>query len=180
MTVLDEPGIILLLFCAAQGLTRNARMLVRELERRYRSFILVANKWDLVTATEQGKYFKVLRSRLKFLQHVPMVAISAKTGKNIKEPMEEAFRLWDRYHRRVETQKLIKCISRFQMRCPPPGGSRIKFAKQVGVCPPHFVLFRREKKQLDTTYLRALRNELIYRFNLEGVFIKVSVREEKR
>ena len=69
-----------------------------------------------------------------------------------------------------------------QARVQPPTdkGRRLKiyYMTQVGVCPPHFVVFCNERKLFHFSYQRYLENCIRNVFGLEGTPVIMSIREK--
>ena len=63
---------------------------------------------------------------------------------------------------------------------PSDKGKRLKiyYMTQVGVCPPHFVVFCNERKLFHFSYQRYLENCIRNVFGLEGTPVIMSIREK--
>ncbi len=181
LDVISKADVVLLLFSAAEGLTRNSLMLVEQISEQNKSCVLVANKWDLTKSTEQENFRKTLFQRFKFLRHCPLIFMSAKNKRDITAPLKEAIRIWEVGKKRIDDRELVEVLSVFQNRVVAPGSpAKIKFATQVSVSPPHFVLFSNTSARISDTYMQAIRNELSERFKLGGIFFKLTVRRGKK
>ncbi|MBI4431385.1 MAG: ribosome biogenesis GTPase Der [Candidatus Omnitrophica bacterium] len=180
LDTIEEADVLLLFFEAASGLSRNGLMLAEEVCRNHKSCVLVANKWDLVSGAEQGKYRAAFYEQFKFLSHCPLIFISAQNGKNIEKPLEEACRVWRAGNTRIEDRMLTETVTSIQKNTAFGERSRIKYATQVSVSPPHFVLFTNQASKIPENQLQAIRNALTVCLGLGGVFFKLSLRRGKK
>jgi GTP-binding protein len=104
-----------------------------------------------------------LEEGLSQLKGVPVLTVSAKTGKGIDHLLEVAFELREpgaaRHDRRA--QPLVRAGGRANPP-PAPGGKRIKlrYITQVKTRPPSFVVFGNRVDELPESYRRYLLNAL--------------------
>ena len=152
-------------------------------EREGRAIVIAINKWD--AETEKQAKQKELRERLERLlpqlRGVPMVTISALTGRGLdklRAAILETHRIWNE---RVTTAKLNEwLISRTTQHPPPaPGGRRIKmrYITQVSTRPPSFVIMCARADEVPASYKRYLVNGLREDFGLTGVPIRLALRK---
>src|SRR4029078_3803095 len=98
------------------------------------------------------------------LKNVPVLAISAKTGKAVDDVLKVAFELRESWSRRVSTGDLNRGFESAVDATPPPapGGKRIKlrYITQVKTRPPSFVVFGTRVDQLPHTYRLYLLNSM--------------------
>ena len=83
---------------------------------------------------------------------------------------------------RVATGVLNEIVAEAVAMQQPPSdkGKRLKiyYMTQVGVCPPHFVVFCNERKLFHFSYQRYLENCIRNVFGLEGTPVIMSIREK--
>ena len=141
--------------------------------------IIVLNKWD----ENMGTYEKIVeevRGRFKFLYYAPIIAVSAKTGRNINKLEEKIISISDNYHRRISTSVLNKTIEEAVRRhsLPSPAGNRLRiyFATQFDTNPPTIAVIMNKPKLLHFSYKRYLINFLRQKLEFEGVPLRVVAR----
>ena len=82
----------------------------------------------------------------------------------------------------ISTGMLNNILADAQTRVQPPTDKRnrmkIYYMTQVGVCPPHFVVFCNERKLFHFSYQRYLENCIRNVFGLEGTPVIMSIREK--
>ncbi len=147
-----------------------------------RGLILLVNKWDLVeketmTAPE---WERKVRARIPFLQWVPIVFISAKTGQRARRCLELILEVAQERSRRIETHDVNEVLEALVRRQPPPHfrGRRVKvkYATQAATKPPTFPIFVNFPKGLPDHYIRYLHNGFRDAWTFMGTPIRLRVR----
>ena len=114
---------------------------------------------------------------------MPLIALSAKTGKGIDQLLEAAFDLRERWSRRIPTGLLNRWFDdALDAHAPPAaGGVRIKlrYLTQAKTRPPTFVLFGTRVDKLPTSYHRYLINALRRDLDLGPIPIRLITRAPK-
>ncbi|MFT8736469.1 MAG: ribosome biogenesis GTPase Der [Zymomonas mobilis] len=163
---IDYAEVVVLLLDATQGLEgQDLRIADRVLEEG-RSLIIAINKWDMVESP--SAFLQAIRQGLDDglaqVKGVPLITISALTGRGIDPLLKAAFETRKAWSRRVSTGQLNRWLIRaIAHHSPPaPGGKRIKlrYLTQIKTRPPTFVLFGTRVDQLPTSYERYLINSL--------------------
>jgi GTP-binding protein len=151
-------------------------------EREGRAIVLGVNKVDLVDATPSA--LSRLRQQtdhmLPQIKGVPVVALSAKSGKGIDRLMAAVMQAYAVWNRRVPTAALNRFLAQSSTANPPPavGGRRLRldYITQAKSRPPTFVLFSARASALPETYRRYLVNGLRESFELPGTPIRLTLR----
>jgi GTP-binding protein len=124
-----------------------------------------------------------LEEGLSQLQGVPVLTVSAKTGKGIDQILKAAFELRASWNRRVTTGELNRWFERAVENNPPPapGGKRIKlrYITQIKSRPPSFVVFGSRVDQLPESYRRYLLNSMRRDLELGPVPLRMTLRSPK-
>ena len=141
--------------------------------------IIILNKWDENMDTYE-KISKTIRERFKFLYYAPIVAVSAKTGRNIDKLQDMIIDIYANYNRRVTTSVLNDTISKALRRhaLPSPNGNRLRiyYASQFNTSPPTIALVMNKPKMLHFSYKRYLINILREYLQFDGTPIRVVTR----
>ena len=141
--------------------------------------IIILNKWDENLDTYE-KISKTIRERFKFLYYAPIVAVSAKTGRNIDKLQDMIIDIYANYNRRVSTSVLNDTISKALRRhaLPSPNGNRLRiyYASQFNTSPPTIALVMNKPKMLHFSYKRYLINILREYLQFDGTPIRVVTR----
>ena len=146
--------------------------------------IIVVNKWDLVE--KDGKTMdrmrEDIRRDLSYMTYAPILFISALTGQRVTRLFELIQYVNNQATTRITTGMLNSVLADAQTRVQPPTdkGRRLKiyYMTQVGIKPPHFVVFCNDKKLFHFSYRRYLENQIRSVFGLEGTPIIMSIRQK--
>ena len=182
---IDFAEVVVLLLDATRGLEAQDLRIADQIYEEGRAMLVVLNKWDTV---EQGSaLFQGIRAALDdgFAQvrGVPLLTVSAATGKGLDVMMKAAFETREAWSRRVSTGQLNRWFERAVEANPPPapGGRRIKlrYATQIKSRPPSFVIFGTRVDQLPESYRRYLVNGLRRELDFGAVPIRLTFRAPK-
>lgn len=178
--------VVVLLIDATQPLEKQDLTIARQTIEEGRAIVIAANKWDLVK--DQRATMQVIRDRLQTsltqVRGVPIVTLSALTGKGVNRLMPKVFEIYDKWQRRVPTGQLNRWLEELTARHPPPLGKagrriRLRYATQAKARPPTFVFFTNLPDDLPDAYLRYLQNGLRDAFGLDGVPLRLQTRKPK-
>ncbi|MDO8491790.1 MAG: ribosome biogenesis GTPase Der [Dehalococcoidia bacterium] len=148
----------------------------------YKGLIYVVNKWDL--AREKGttvdECTSLIKARLRFFTHFPILFVSALSGKDVDKVLAAAMQVQSERQKRVSTAVLNKLIQDVTAAHAPPTthGKRLKvlYATQSDVSPPEFVFFVNDPKIVHFSYRRYLENQVRHAFGFEGTAIRMIFR----
>lgn len=175
--------VVVLLLDALQPFERQDMQLADLIAREGRAVVIAVNKWDLVE--EHDAVLRELREAadrlLPQLRGVPVMPVSAYTGRGLDKLMAAIFAQYAVWNRRVSTARLNQWLDAVVARHPPPAvaGRRLKlrFMTQPKMRPPHFVVFCSRPEALPDAYQRYLIAGLRETFGLPGVPIRLSLRK---
>jgi len=141
--------------------------------------IIILNKWDENMDTFE-KLSEEIRGRFKFLYYATIVAVSAKTGRNIQKLEDKLLSIYDNYHRRISTSDLNRTVEMAIRRhsLPSPNGNRLRiyFATQFDANPPTVAVIMNKPRMLHFSYKRYLINFIRDNHDFEGVPVRVVAR----
>lgn len=188
LKAIKRADVCLLLIDATEMVTaQDAHMAGYILEEK-KSVIIVVNKWDLVEKDTRtmDEYTRLIRSELKFLDYVPVLFISAKSGQRVPRVLPLALQVQEERLRRIPTGELNRLLREALTKHPPKGekGRFLKFfyVTQAGVNPPTFVFFVNNHKLVHFSYERYLENILRDEYGFLGtpLHLVFRSREEKK
>jgi GTPase len=184
---MESADVAVLVIDATQGVTDQDAAIAGEAENAGCGIIVAANKWDLMKGDgrDRAKEFdEELRLRLKFLDYVPVLHISAVTGERTPRLLETIDQVAAARTARIKTSELNTLIQRVASAHPPPSRgrteTRILYAAQTGVAPPTFVVFTNVATRFHFSYERFLVNKLRESFGFVGTPIRLQVRRRTR
>jgi GTP-binding protein len=163
---IDYAEAVLLLLDATRGLESQDLRIANQIIEEGRALIIAINKWDV--AENASALFNGIKAALAEglaqLRDVPLLTVSAKTGKGIDTILEVGFELREAWSRRVPTGELNRWFEDAVEANPPPAprGKRIKlrYITQVKTRPPSFVVFGNRLEELPESYRRYLLNAM--------------------
>ena len=185
MRAVDFAEVVVLLLDATRGLeVQDLRIADRVLEEG-RALVIALNKWDV--AEDASRLFNGVRAALDEglaqVKGVPLMTVSAATGKGVDQLLEVAFKTREAWSRRVGTGELNRWFERAVEANPPPapGGKRIKlrYLTQAKTRPPGFVLFGTRVDQLPESYQRYLVNGIRRELGFGAVPVRLTLRAPK-
>lgn len=184
LKAVDKSHLALVVIDASEGVTAQDTKVLSYAEEKGKGILLILNKWDKVSTTATLKGFKErIHQKFKRLQYVPLIAVSAKTGRNIKNLFKAIDQLHENYTRRVGTGELNRVFQKAIEANPHPIQSgqfvQLFYITQTGWGPPTFVLFCNRPKSVSENYLRYLERILRKHFDFEGAPIRWVMRGKK-
>jgi GTPase len=182
---IDFAEVVVLLLDATRGLEHQDLKIASMVLEEGRALMIAINKWDI--AEDASGLFNGVRAALDDglaqVRGLPLVAVSARTGKGLDQMMGAAFSLRDAWSRRVPTAALNRWFDAALEANPPPapGGRRIKlrYITQAKTRPPGFVLFGTRLDQLPESYRRYLVNGIRRELGFDAVPIRLTLRSPK-
>jgi GTP-binding protein len=179
---IDYAEVVVLLLDATRGLEAQDLRIASQVIEEGRALIIALNKWDVAESASSlfNGVKAALAEGLAQLKDVPVLTVSAKTGKGIDTILNVAFELREAWSRRVPTGELNRWFEAAIEANPPPApkGQRIKlrYITQVTSRPPTFVVFGNRTDELPESYRRYLVNALRRDLGLGAVPLRLSFR----
>jgi GTP-binding protein len=181
----DFAEVVVLLLDATRGLEHQDLKIASLVLEEGRALIIAINKWD-IAEDPSGLYNGIraaLDDGLAQVRGVPVLAVSARTGKGLDPMIAAAFTLRDAWSKRVPTAALNRWFDAALTANPPPapGGRRIKlrYITQAKTRPPGFILFGTRLDQLPESYRRYLVNGIRRELGFDAVPIRLTLRSAK-
>ena len=181
---IDRADVCLIMIDATEGVTEQDTKVAGMAHEAGKASIIVVNKWDLVDKDDKtmARMTEDIRRDLAYMTYAPILFISAKTGQRVDKLFDMIDYVSNQATFRVTTGMLNTVLADAQTRVQPPTdkGRRLKiyYMTQVGVKPPHFVVFCNDRRLFHFSYQRYLENCIRSTFRLEGTPIILSIREK--
>ncbi|RKF21270.1 ribosome biogenesis GTPase Der [Altericroceibacterium spongiae] len=182
---IDYAEVVVLLLDATRGLETQDLKIANLVLEEGRALIIAINKWDV--AQEPSSLFNGIRAALEEglaqLRGVPLIAVSAVTGKGLDNLLNAAFDVREAWSRRIPTSALNRWFDDALSANPPPapGGKRIKlrYITQNKTRPPSFVVFGTRLDALPKSYERYLMNSIRRDLGFGAVPVRLALRSPK-
>ena len=185
ITALKESAVVVVVVDALLGMDEQDLRIARLAEREGRAVVIALNKWDAVEdrAVARRQLDDVLATSLPQLRGVPVVPMSALTGRGVEKLMPAVRATYALWNKRVGTGELNRWFEVAKERHPPPvvAGKRIKlrYATMPKARPPTLVVFGTRTEEVPEDYRRYLVNSFRETFDMPGVPIRLQFRGTK-
>lgn len=182
LKAVSRSDVCLLLIDATDMVTAQDAHIAGYIVEEAKSVVVIVNKWDLVEKDTStiNEFTARIRNELKFLDYVPVLFISAKTGQRVQKVLSLALQVQEERLRRIATGELNRLLREAVTKSPPKGGQRqrLKFfyVTQAGVDPPTFVFFVNDRTLVHFSYERYLENVLRERYGFLGTPLRLVFR----
>ncbi len=181
----DFAEVVVLLLDATKGLEHQDLKIADMVLQEGRALMIAINKWDV--AENASSLFNGIKGALEDglaqVRGLPVLAVSAKTGKGLDTMLNAAFELRETWSKRVSTAALNRWFDDAMEANPPPapGGKRIKlrYITQAGTRPPRFVVFGTRLDMLPKSYERYLVNGIRAKLGFDAVPVRVVLKSAK-
>jgi GTPase len=189
---IKRADLCVLVLDVTAGVLSQDKKIAGLIQKSGKACIIALNKWDLVQSQaglESGllrEHRARVREKLFFLDHAPVVALSAKTRGQVNRLFTTIEKVRQHAKRRAGTGELNRFLRAVMERQPPPLRTNRRFkllyATQVlpeiprPFQPPVFLLFVNEPRLLPESYLHYLHGRLRERWEFPGLPIFLSLR----
>jgi GTP-binding protein len=176
LRAIDDADVALLVIDATEGVTGQDQRLAERVDASGCPIVILLNKWELVDDTERRIEIEAdVRRKLAFVGDVPVLKISALTGKGVHKLRPRLQEAVEQYHRRVPTRDVNKVIAEAQQQSPAGGGAKVLYAVQGATDPPTFTLF--VNRELPQHHVRYLERRIREAFGFGATPIKLRIRK---
>jgi len=185
MNAIERSDVAILVIDATTSITAQDTHIAGYIKDAWKSAIVVVNKWDLVDKDSYtiNDYTAHIRQELNFMDYVPMIFISALTGKRVDQVLPLALRVQEERLVRLTTSQINKIIHRAQDRHPAPSKTgralRIYYGTQVRSDPPTFILYVNNPEYAHFSYLRYLENQIRDDYPFMGTPIRLVLKKRR-
>jgi GTP-binding protein len=177
---IDRADIVVVILDAREIVTEQDARIAGYAFEKGRGVILVLNKWDLIPkdGATVNRYVSEVRNSLKYLDHAPVLTLSALKGTRAVKLFGLIDDLNARYRKRIATSELNRFLEKV-VSAYPPGMHRktkrikIYYLTQVQAAPPTFMFFSNYPESIHFSYKRFLENRLRESFDFDGAPIRL-------
>jgi GTP-binding protein len=181
---LAEARLAVAVVDAAAGVEHQDRAILGMVAARRTPAVIAANKIDLLPARAAlDPRLEELRSQLGFARFVPILGVSAKTGRGLDRLLAALREVREESLRRIPTPELNRALHDILAEKQPPSDRgrevRLHYIAQTGVEPPRFALFG-NGRPIPEAYRRFIETRLRARLGLTSTPIALSFRRRAR
>ncbi len=180
----DRADVAVIVIDASVGFTEQDSKVAGYAHEQGKGCIVAVNKWDLIEkeTNTMDEFTKKLKANLGFMDYVPFVFISAKTGQRLNKLFELINTVRENNSLRISTGRLNDILAYATERVQPPSdkGRRLKiyYMTQPSSNPPTFVMFVNSAELFHFSYQRYIENQIREVYGgLIGTPVRIIVRE---
>ena len=185
LQAIERADVSLLMVDAQSGITSQDTHIAGFILDAWKSAVVLVNKWDLIEKDSftMDEYSLRVKRELNFMEYVPVLFISAKTGQRIDKVLPLALQVQEERLVRLSTSQLNQIIHKAQDAHPAPssGGRQFKmyYGTQVRSDPPTFLIYVNDPKLAHFSYIRYLENQLRKEYPFLGTPIRLVFRPRR-
>ncbi len=181
---IERSDVCLILIDAQEGVTEQDTKVAGLAHDAGKACVIVVNKWDAIE--KDGKTMQRMeedvRRDLSYMTYAPVLFLSALTGQRVDRLFGLIDSVVNQAAMRIPTGVLNQVLADAQARVQPPTdkGKRLKiyYMTQIGVKPPHFVIFCNDAQLFHFSYRRYLENQIRATFGLTGTPVRITIRQK--
>ena len=181
---IERSDVCVIMIDAQEGVTEQDTKVAGLAHEAGKACIIVVNKWDAVEKDDKTmkRMEDDVRRDLAYMTYAPVLFISALTGQRVDKLFDLINSVVNQAAMRIPTGVLNSVLADAQTRVQPPTdkGRRLKiyYMTQIGVKPPHFVIFCNDARLFHFSYQRYLENQIRSTFGLTGTPVRVTIRQK--
>jgi len=186
LQAIERSDVVLLMLDATAGITAQDTHIAGFILDEWKSAVVLVNKWDAVDKDNHTMeaFTQRIRQELNFMDYVPILFISAKTGQRVEQVLPLALRVQEERLTRLPTSRINRILREARDRHPAPShaGAELKiyYGAQVRNDPPVFLLHVNDPKLAHFTYLRFLENSIRQEHPFLGTPIRIVLRPRRK
>lgn len=176
---IERADVALLMIDATTGITAQDAHIAGFVLDEWKSCVVLVNKWDALEKDNNTmeEFTAKIRLDLNFMDYVPILFISAKTGQRVDQVLPMALRVQEERLARMTTSTINTIIHKAQDAHPHPthAGRALKmfYGTQVRSDPPTFMIYVNEPSLMHFSYLRYLENQIRAEYGFLGTPIRI-------
>ncbi len=170
---IKRADLVLFLIEAPSGIFRQDIRILRLIINEGKKVILVVNKWDLIKDISEQAFKEYLYKKLTFWKWVPIIFVSSKTGKGLKELIGKIKEIKQPL-KKIRKRELNALFAGFKK-----GKAKIYSVEEIKKDPPLFIFWVSDPSYFKKSLLLFLERKLREVYPLEGIPVKFVLRKKK-
>lgn len=185
LRAIERADVSLLVVDATAGLTAQDAHIAGFILDAWKSAVVVVNKWDAIQKDTYSveNFTRLVRQELNFMDYVPVLFISAKTGQRVDQVLPTALSVQEQRLLHLPTSQLNQVLQNAQSMHPGPShaGKQLKiyYGTQVRSDPPTFMIYVNDPKLAHFSYLRFLENQIRAAHPFSGTPIRIVLKARR-
>ena len=180
----ERADVCVLLIDAVEGLHNQDLKIAAIAWEAGRSLIVVVNKWDLAEKGDKtsAKFEKDAYEKAPFLEWVPFLFVSAKTGLRVAKVLELLRDVESERGKRIPTHDINDTLQELLARRQPPQAAghdvSLSYATQIETAPPTIAVFGNAPELVVEHYVRYLHNGFRAAYGFTGAPLRIALRRK--
>lgn len=185
LRAIERADVSLLVVDATSGMTAQDTHIAGFILDAWKSAVVLVNKWDAISKDSytMDHFTRQVRQELNFMDYVPVLFISAKTGQRVEQVLPLALRVQEERLVHISTSDINRIIQDAQRRhaAPSHAGRQLKmyYGTQVRSDPPTFMIYVNDPKLAHFTYRRFLENRVREAYGFLGTPIRIVLKPRR-
>ena len=176
---IERADVAILMIDATTGITTQDAHIAGFILEEWKSCVVLVNKWDAVEKDNytMEEYTRKIQNELNFMDFVPILFISAKTGQRVDQVLPMALRVQEERLARLTTSKINQIIHNAQDLHPHPSHAgrvvKMYYGTQVRSDPPTFMIYVNDPTMIHFSYIRYIENKIREEYSFLGTPIRI-------
>jgi GTP-binding protein len=185
LKAIERADVVLLMIDATSGISAQDTHIAGFILDAWKSAVVLVNKWDAIEkdAFTMEAYTQQIRRELNFMDYVPTLFISAKTGQRLDQVLPLALQVQEERLVRLTTSQLNQIVHKAQDEHSTSSKTgkpfRIYYGTQVRSDPPTFLLYVNDPEIAHFSYMRFLENRIREEYPFLGTPIRIVLRPRR-
>ncbi len=185
LKAIERADVALLMIDATSGLSAQDAHIAGFILEEQKSTVVLVNKWDAIEKDSDTMvdYTRHIREELNFIDYVPVLFISAKTGQRVDQVLPLALKVQEERLARLTTGQLNRILQNAQDRHAATSSSgkslRMYYGTQVRSDPPTFMIYVNDPKLAHFSYIRYLENSIRKEYAFTGTPIRIVMKARR-
>lgn len=186
LKAIERCNLAVIVFDATTPLEKQDLRIVQTAVEKHIGIVIAVNKWDAVEKDHETakEYERVLRSKLRTYDYIPIIFISAKTKQRIYKLLELSKQVHQNRAMRIPTSSLNEALLADIQHYPPSTKTgkdvKLNYVTQVKTQPPVFAFFANEPQLITDVYKRYLENRIRHHFGFQGVPLTLVFKRKRK
>jgi GTP-binding protein len=176
--------VAVLMLDATAGIGEQDVRIATYIERQGKACVIAINKWDAMVKESEtfATYVDHIHAAMPFMAHVPIISLSALTGRRVIKLFPLIDAVLEESKRRISVSTLNAFLKTVTQQRPAPTyrGKFISFSflTQTSIQPPTFLFFVNRPEGVAQHYHRYLENQLRHQFGFAGTPLRLYFRKK--
>jgi len=186
LKAIERCNLAVIVFDATTPLEKQDLRIVQTAVEKHIGIVIAVNKWDAIEKDHETakEYERVLRSKLRTYDYIPIIFISAKTKQRIYKLLELSKQIHQNRAMRIPTSSLNEALLADIHHYPPSTKTgkdvKLNYVTQVKTQPPVFAFFANEPQLITDVYKRYLENRIRHHFGFQGVPLTLVFKRKRK